>query len=47
MRVISLTKDNYGASHHLGGFRVQREITPKREAQHFVVVHEYDMPTIG
>lgn len=54
MRKITLTKDNYGASQHLGGFSVEREITPQNSARAFEIVYEdnnltggLDMPVIG
>lgn len=40
MRKITLTKDNYGASQHLGGFSVEREITPKNSAREFIINYE-------
>lgn len=40
MRKITLTKDNYGASQHLGGFSVEREITPRSSARAFEIVYE-------
>lgn len=49
MRKITLTKDNYGASQHLGGFSVEREITPRSSAPSFEVTYEDEtihMPTI-
>ena len=40
MRKITLTKDNYGASQHLGGFSVEREITPQNSARAFEIVYD-------
>lgn len=40
MRKITLTKDNYGASQHLGGFSVEREITPQNSARSFEIIYD-------
>jgi len=40
MRKITVTKDNYGAAQHLGGFSVEREITPQNSARSFEIVYD-------
>jgi len=43
MRSFTLTKDNYGAVRHLDGFKVEREIVPKKSAPHMEVEYEEAM----